>query len=82
MQPFKRGITLILKRSNCPVIPAAVTGAFEAFPRTRTFPHLWRQRLTVNFGAPISHDELLVGGIDAALKRLESEIASLLHESA
>ena len=39
MQPLKPGVSLIIKRSDCPVVPVGVAGAFEAFPRHRKFPH-------------------------------------------
>jgi 1-acyl-sn-glycerol-3-phosphate acyltransferase len=40
MQPLKPGITLLLKRSNAPVVPVGIAGAFEALPRTSAWPHL------------------------------------------
>src|SRR5262249_35905275 len=40
MQPFKPGITLLLKKSDAPVVPIGIAGAFEAFPRSAKLPRL------------------------------------------
>lgn len=77
MQPFQRGAAVILKRSRCPVIPVAIDGAFEAWPRTRRFPRRLFHRIGVQVGRPIDHDELLKDGADAALRRLETEVRAL-----
>ena len=38
LQPIQRGVALIVRRAQVPVIPAVVTGSFEAWPRGRTLP--------------------------------------------
>jgi len=80
MRTFSRGVALLVKRSNCPVLPAAIEGAFDAWPRQRKFPRLFGQRLAVKFGTPIPHEELLRDGPDAALRRLEREIDAMRLE--
>ncbi|MFG0244181.1 MAG: lysophospholipid acyltransferase family protein [Phycisphaerales bacterium JB054] len=78
MQPFKRGVAVLVKRAKCPVIPAAVDGAFEAWPRHRSGPKLWRApQIRVRFGEPIPYDELMADGADAALARIEREVRAL-----
>lgn len=77
MQPFQRGAAVILKRSRCPVVPVAIDGAFEAWPRTRRIPRNLFRRIGVEVGKPIEHDELLKDGADAALARLETEVRAL-----
>jgi 1-acyl-sn-glycerol-3-phosphate acyltransferase len=79
-QPFKRGVALLLKRAKCPVVPMAVEGCYEAFPRTRKFPRFWGTRIAVLAGFPIPHEELLKDGPDAALRRLATEIETLRLE--
>ena len=78
MQEFKRGAALLVKRSHCPVVPAAIDGAFEAWPRAERFPRFFRHRVTVIYGAPIDHDELMKEGADAAMARLHTEVSTLL----
>lgn len=77
MNEFKRGIAVLVKRSHCPVIPVAVEGCFDAWPRQRKWPRFWGRRVAVSFGRPIPHDELMRDGADAALRRLERETQRL-----
>ncbi len=80
LQEFKRGIALLVKKGDAPVLPVAVAGAFEAWPRTRTLPGGFRSRVGVIYGDPIPAAELLKDGPDAALLRLRSEIQKLQAE--
>jgi 1-acyl-sn-glycerol-3-phosphate acyltransferase len=74
MRPFKRGVAVLVKRSRCPVVPVAIEGAFDAWPRDQGAPKLLGQRLAVMVGRPIPHEELMANGADAALTRLQEEI--------
>jgi 1-acyl-sn-glycerol-3-phosphate acyltransferase len=74
MRPFKRGIALLVKRAQCPVVPVAVEGCYDAWPRDRAAPSVWGKRIAVKVGAPIAYEELLAQGGDAALERLAGEI--------
>lgn len=76
MTPFSRGVSVLVKRSKCPVIPAAIEGAYDVWPRARRLPKL-TGRLAVRYGTPIPHDELFADGPDAALRRLEREIDAM-----
>jgi len=79
MQPFQRGVAVLLKRSKCPVLPVAVSGVFEAWPRGKK-PRLFPRRVVVRFGEAIPHDDLLKEGGEAAVKRLEDVIGGMLAE--
>ncbi|MCG3125005.1 MAG: Bifunctional protein Aas [Phycisphaerales bacterium] len=79
MEPFKRGVALLVKKARCPVVPAAVEGCFDAWPRGSA-PRLFGKRIAVKYGPPIPHDELMKGGADAALERLAREIDVLRLE--
>lgn len=76
---FKPGVALLLKRAACPVVPVAIGGAYEAWPRGRKAPRIFR-RLRVEFGEPIESGELLAGGPDAAVSRLRDEVVRLAAE--
>ncbi len=52
----KAGISLLGSRAKVMVIPAAVAGTYEAWPRARLFPSPYPVR--VHFGTPISVDEV------------------------
>lgn len=80
MRPFKRGALLLIKRARCPIVPVAVEGCYDAFPRGARAPRLFGQRTGVIFGEPIGHEELLRDGGDAALARLEREVDALRLE--
>ncbi len=77
---FKRGIALLLKRAKCPVVPCAIEGAYDAFPRSRRIPRLFGCRIALMFGHPIPAGELLKDGPDAALERLKREIETMRRE--
>lgn len=70
---FKRGLAVLVRRARCPVVPAAVEGPFDAWPRHRAVPRPWG-RVAVAFGPPIDHAALMASGPDAALERLREEI--------
>ncbi len=74
---FKRGATLITKRSGCTVLPVAIDGGYEIWPRTRKLPSLFRGPLRVLIGRPIDAADLLAHGPDAGLHRLEQEVRRL-----
>lgn len=77
LQEFKRGIGLLVKRAKCPVVPVAVEGCFDAWPRSQGLPTLFGKRVAVMIGTPIPHAELLRDGPDEALRKLAREIESL-----
>jgi 1-acyl-sn-glycerol-3-phosphate acyltransferase len=79
LQPFKRGVALLLKRAKCPVIPVALEGAHDVFPRGRSLPKL-TGRVACIFGEPIGHDELLAEGPDAAVRRISEAVETLRLE--
>ena len=53
---FKSGFALIAKRAAAPIVPVAIVGAFECWPRTRLLPRPGRIRL--EFGAILSAAEV------------------------
>jgi len=69
VQPLQPGFLLVLKRSSAPLVPIALEGAYDIWPRHRKIPKL-RGRIAVHVGEPIDTDELLAQGNDAALEFL------------
>ncbi len=80
MRGFKRGVALLVKRGRCPVVPAAVEGCFDAWPRHRKSPTPWSCPVAVMFGHPIPYEELVKDGMDEAMRRLEREIDAMRME--
>lgn len=74
---FKRGFALLAKKASCPVVPAAIEGAYDTWPRARSRPRLFGCRVEVMYAQPIPHDQLLADGPDAALQRLREEIDAM-----
>jgi 1-acyl-sn-glycerol-3-phosphate acyltransferase len=65
LAPLKPGVSLLVKKAQCPIVPVGIAGAFEAWPRTRGFmrfapPFLnWSKgRIAVSVGNPIDGAEL------------------------
>ncbi|MEL7471715.1 MAG: lysophospholipid acyltransferase family protein [Planctomycetota bacterium] len=79
LQPFQRGVSLILRRAPAPVLPVAMEGAYDAWPRSSKRPRFGR-RTWAAVGHPIPHEELMANGPDEALRRLEREIEQLRLE--
>jgi 1-acyl-sn-glycerol-3-phosphate acyltransferase len=53
---FKSGFALIAKRAGAPIVPVAIVGAYECWPRTRLFPRPGRIRL--EFGRLVTAAEV------------------------
>jgi len=56
---FNRGVGLMAKATNAPIIPFAIKGGFETWGRTRRLPKLFNE-IVIQFGQPITefeHDE-------------------------
>lgn len=77
--PLQPGFLLLVKKSEAPVLPIAIEGAFDVWPRWRTHPRL-RGRIAVKVAEPISGDELLGHGSDAALDRLRRQLETMRLE--
>lgn len=80
MTEFKRGVSLLIKRSKCPVVPIAIEGAFDVWPRTRRAPRLFRGPVLVRFGTPMSSEELLARGAEEGLAELQRRIDAMRLE--
>lgn len=60
MLPLKAGIHLLIKRTQAPIVPVGIAGAFDAWPRSRLLPILaplaWPAgpgNLSVSLGKPL-----------------------------
>lgn len=74
-QPFKRGVAVLVRRCNCPVVPVAIEGAFDAWPRSRPLPDPFSgKRVAIAYGEPIEHASLKAMSADDAMQRLYDEV--------
>lgn len=76
VQPFQTGTMLLIKRARPMIVPVAIEGAFDAWPRTRKLPRP-TGRIGVMYGDPIPADDLLAMKPDAALERLRGEVEAM-----
>jgi len=53
---FKKGVGILAVEMGVPVVPAYIAGAFEALPRTASWPR--PAKIAITFGAPLSAAEL------------------------
>jgi 1-acyl-sn-glycerol-3-phosphate acyltransferase len=56
VSPLKPGFCALARRSRAPLVPVAIDGAFQAWPRTKRFPGL--ACIHVEFGPPLTADDL------------------------
>ena len=57
MRKLKPGIGLLALESGVPVVPAYISGSFEALPKGRTFPK--PHPIHVQFGPPLYSEPFL-----------------------
>ncbi len=56
LAPLKSGIAMLAAKTKVPVIPAAIAGTYEGWPRWHRFPRMFPVRVV--FGQPITVDEI------------------------
>lgn len=77
--PFKRGVALLIKRSGATVQPVAIEGAFDAWRIGTKRPKL-RGHIEAMAGHPVSAEDLLRDGPEAALESLRRQIEEMRME--
>jgi 1-acyl-sn-glycerol-3-phosphate acyltransferase len=74
---FQKGVALIIRRANVPVIPAVIVGSFKAWPIQRK---KWRTApIEVRFGPPLKldglhTDEEIAGAVERELRRMFADV--------
>ncbi|UCG16848.1 MAG: 1-acyl-sn-glycerol-3-phosphate acyltransferase [Phycisphaerales bacterium] len=75
VRPCRPGVVVLARKAKVPLVPVAIEGAFEAWPRHRRFPG--RANILVEYGRPLSPRELAAAGRDESAKRLTAEIRTI-----
>ena len=57
MVPFRKGYINIAVKTGSVIVPTAIAGAFQAYPRQKKYPSIFRKGLTIEYGAPITPDD-------------------------
>jgi 1-acyl-sn-glycerol-3-phosphate acyltransferase len=84
MQPLRPGIHLLIKRTQAPIIPVGIAGAFDAMPRWRSVPVpaplFWpgcRHTIAVSVGKPLDARHFAQMPRERALEELYGAIAAM-----
>lgn len=72
---FKKGVGIIAKELNIPVIPVAIQGTFAMLPRDKSFPR--PAKVSISFGKPIHPDTM---DYDEIVKRLREGVVKMMGE--
>lgn len=76
IQPLERGVALIIRKAGVPIVPVAIDGGYDAWPRTRKLPRL--HPVHVMYGKPIdptgmdSHE--LLATLERELKAVHARL--------
>jgi 1-acyl-sn-glycerol-3-phosphate acyltransferase len=76
---FQSGVLVLVRRTRAPVVPVAIEGCFDIWPRTRKYPRL-RGRIAARVGHPITAEELTSEEPEAAMERLRRAIDAMRLE--
>jgi len=79
LTPFKRGAYLLIKRSMAPVVPIAIEGSYDAWPRGTSRPRR-RGRILMKAIEPIPAQTLVDMGPEGAMAHLYDVIEGLRLE--
>jgi 1-acyl-sn-glycerol-3-phosphate acyltransferase len=74
IRELKLGFVPVARRSQVPLIPVAVVGAYRILPKGRIFPQ--RQPMAVVFGLPITPLEVKLMDDSTLSARLHKELSS------
>ncbi|MFA5311622.1 MAG: alpha/beta fold hydrolase [Candidatus Omnitrophota bacterium] len=61
IKEFKKGVGILARELNIPLVPVLITGSYESWPRTKPLPR--PHPIKITFGRPFSFDELKVAGL-------------------
>ena len=75
IRDIKPGFSLLAKRSNCPVIPVVIDGAYECWPRSRKFFRLGK--IVIHYGKPIPAEELKIMGDEKFIELLTMNLRQM-----
>lgn len=76
MNRFKAGMALLIRRAKVPVVPLAIEGAFDVWPRWKSKPSL-TGHIRIRFDPVIPYEELVAAGSQGMLEMLERRIDSM-----
>ncbi len=72
IHPFRPGIRMLAIRSGATIVPVAIEGAYQAWPRWRLFPRLGT--IHIHFGEPLLPQTIQELGEDALVEEVERRV--------
>ena len=78
VQEFKKGIGILTKELNIPLVPVCITGSCESWPRTKPFPR--PRPIKITFGRPFDFEELKKEGLRLGAKDDYEVVALSIRE--
>ncbi|MEM9914374.1 MAG: lysophospholipid acyltransferase family protein [Planctomycetota bacterium] len=81
VEKFETGAMLIIKRAKPTVIPVAVEGVYDVWPRGQSKPK-FTGRLGVMYGEPISSADLTAMKPDDAMELIRGRVDAMRHQVA
>jgi len=78
--PFLPSSLVLAQRTKSAILPAAISGCFEAFPRMRKYPTLWG-RFRVVYGKPLLYEEIKDLTEEELRHLCEARVAELYQEA-
>jgi long-chain acyl-CoA synthetase len=66
IKEFKKGVGILAKELNVPLIPVLITGSYESWPRTSSLPR--PHPIRIIFGRPFDFEQLKVEGLKSGAK--------------
>jgi long-chain acyl-CoA synthetase len=78
IKEFKKGVGILAKELNVPLLPVLISGSYESWPRTKSLPR--RHPIKITFGRPFGFDELKKEGLQFGAKDEYEAIALGIRE--
>ena len=66
IKEFKKGVGILAKELNIPLLPVLISGSYESWPRTKSLPRPYP--VTITFGRPFDFEELKQKGLKSGAK--------------
>ena len=76
---FLQGSLTLAQRTKAAILPAAISGCYEAFPRTQHYPKLWG-KMRVIYGQPMMYDDFKDMSEEELRQTCEAKVAELYRQ--
>jgi long-chain acyl-CoA synthetase len=78
IKEFKKGVGILAKEMDIPLVPVLITGSYESWPRTKSLPR--PHPIKIVFGSPFDFEELKKEGLRLGAKDDYEAVALSIRE--